>query len=212
MRRRLVVVGGGGHGREIVDIVEAIDQRSPTFDLLGIVDDRGDVDGLLGRRGLVWLGATEVLPGVAAGYVLGVGSSDGRRKLDAWATTAGLEPETVIHPTAVLGSDLRIGPGFVAAAHAQVTTNVSIGRHVHLNISATVSHDCVLDDYVTLSPGCHVSGNVRLGAGVTLGVGAVVRQGVSIGEDTFVGAGAVVTQDLPSGVTAVGVPARAREL
>jgi sugar O-acyltransferase (sialic acid O-acetyltransferase NeuD family) len=211
MTTPVVVVGAGGHGREAIDIVEAVNRVSPTFDVLGVVDDRGDVDGLLARRGLPLLGGLDVLDGLDAAYVAGVGSGDGRRQVEVAAQAAGLAPVTLVHPTAVLGSDLRLGPGFVAAALAQVTTNVTTGRHVHLNIGATVSHDCVLDDYVTLSPGCHVSGNVRLEAGVTLGVGAVVRQGVTIGEGTFVGAGAVVVGDLPAGVTAVGVPARPLE-
>jgi sugar O-acyltransferase (sialic acid O-acetyltransferase NeuD family) len=138
---------------------------------------------------------------------LGLGTPATREAVDR---RLGRPPVDLIHPAAVLGSDLRLGPGFVAAAYAQVTTNVTTGRHVHLNIAATVSHDCVLGDYVTLSPGCHVSGNVRLGHRVTLGVGAVVRQGVTIGDDAFIGAGAVVVDDIPAGVTAVGVPARPR--
>lgn len=210
MTTRLVVVGAGGHGREALDVVEAINRRRPTFELLEVIDDHGDEHGLLARRGIAVVGATALLAETEACYVIGVGSPEGRRKVDALATAAGLEPATLIHPTAVLGSDLRIGPGFVAAAHAQVTTNVTTGRHVHLNIGATVSHDCILGDYVTLSPGCHVSGNVRLGDAVTLGVGAVVRQGITIGAGTFVGAGAVVVDDLPPDVTAVGVPARPR--
>ncbi len=210
MTKRLVVVGGGGHGREAVDVVEAINRHCPTFELVGVIDDDGDVHGLLARRGIPVIGATDALADTEADYVIGLGSPEGRRKVDALATAVGVRPATLVHPTAVLGSDLRIGPGFLAAAHAQVTTNVTLGRHVHLNIGATVSHDCVLGDYVTLSPGAHVSGNVTLGDGVTLGVGAVVRQGIAIGAGTFVGAGAVVVDDLPPDVTAVGVPARPR--
>lgn len=204
----LVVIGAGGHGREMLDVVEAVNRTAPTFDLLGVVDDRGDEHGLLARRNVKVLGGLDLLPTLAACYVIGLGDPEARRQVDEQATAAGLVPATLVHPTAVLGSDLRLGPGFVAAAHAQVTTNVVTGRHVQLNVGATLSHDCMLGDYVTLSPGCHVSGNVRLGDGVTLGVGAVVRQGITIGEDTFVGAGAVVVDDLPAGTTAVGVPAK----
>lgn len=204
----VVVIGAGGHGRELLDIVEAANRVAPTFELLGVVDDRGDEDELLARRGTTLLGGLDVLAELEGSFAVGVGDPEVRRALHDRATAAGLLPATLVHPTAVLGSDLRLGPGFVGAAQAQVTTNVVTGRHVHLNIAATVSHDCVLGDYVTLSPGCHVSGNCRLGDGVTLGVGAVVRQGITIGEGVFVGAGAVVVDDLPPGTTAVGVPAR----
>lgn len=208
MTTRLVIVGGGGHGREMVDIVEAINRRNPTFELVGVIDDRGDEYGRLARRGIPVLGDTGFLTNIDAVYAIGVGNPTGRREIDRLAVAAGREPATLVHPTVVLGSDLRLGPGFLAAAYAQVTTNVTVGRHVHLNIGSTVSHDCQLGDYVTLSPGCHVSGNVQLDDAVTLGVGAVVRQGITIGARTFVGAGAVVVDDLPPDVTAVGIPAR----
>jgi maltose O-acetyltransferase len=49
---------------------------------------------------------------------------------------------------------------------------------------------------------------IAIGDNVWLGGGAIVCPGVTIGRDTVVGAGAVVTKDLPSGVLAVGNPAR----
>ena len=59
----------------------------------------------------------------------------------------------LIHPAATVASDNRIGDGVLLAAGARVTTNVTLGRHVHLNVNAVVSHDCVVGDYTTLSPG-----------------------------------------------------------
>jgi acetyltransferase-like isoleucine patch superfamily enzyme len=94
-------------------------------------------------------------------------------------------------------------------AGSRFTTNIVAGRHFHVNTNATVSHDCRIGDYVTLSPGCHLSGDVHLDDFVYLGTGAVVIPGVRIGARTMVGAGGVVTRDLPGNVTAVGVPARA---
>lgn len=208
MTTPLVVFGAGGHGRELLDVVAML----PEFELLGIIDDAGDSSGHLARRGIPVIGGRDLLAELDAEVALGLGDSARRREIDGLLQEYGRRSPTLLHPTAVLGSDLRIGAGFVAAAGAQVTTNVTIGRHVHLNIGATVSHDCVLEDYVTLSPGCHVSGNVHLGAGVTLGVGAVVRPGVTVGDGTFVGAGAVVVGDLPPAVTAVGVPARVHRI
>jgi maltose O-acetyltransferase len=50
---------------------------------------------------------------------------------------------------------------------------------------------------------------IALADSVWLGGGVTVCPGVTIGRDTVVGAGAVVTRDLPAGVVAAGVPARA---
>lgn len=207
MTRPLVIVGAGGHGRETLDIAEACNAVTPTYEVLGFCADAFD-PALVERRGVPVLGAVDALRSVDATYVIGIGTSETRRDLDAVITSYGREATVLAHPLSSQGSDLRIAPGVLLAAGARVTTNVTLGRHTHLNVDAVVSHDCVVGDYVTLSPGVLVNGTVTLGDGVFLGTGAVVLPGRTIGAWARIGAGAVVTRDVPPGRTAVGVPAR----
>lgn len=206
--RTLVIVGAGGHGRELLDIVDAINAVEPTYEFLGFLDDTGGDRAILDRRGAHVIGPTTDLQTVDSLYAIGIGTADARRRFHELATLAGKEAATLIHPSATIGADVDIGPGCVLAAGARVTTHATLGRHTHLNINSTVSHDCRLGDFVTLSPGSHLSGWTTLGEGVTLGTGAVTRDRVTIGNDTLVGAGAVVVADLPASIVAVGVPAR----
>jgi sugar O-acyltransferase (sialic acid O-acetyltransferase NeuD family) len=207
----LVIVGAGGHGREVLDVVEALNRGESRFRLLGFLDDEGGDRPLLESRGARVLGPHTELAGLDASYVVGIGSGEARRRVDAFATAAGREAAVLVHPAASVGAAVRLGPGTVLWPGARITTDVELGRHVHLNLNATVSHDCRLGDYVTLSPGAQVSGAVTLGEGVLLGAGAVVIQGATVGPRTVVGAGAVVLSDLPPDVVAVGVPARVLE-
>lgn len=208
-RKALVIVGAGGHGREALDIVEALNEESPTWDVLGFLDDGLTDDGLLRRRNTRLLGPVKELKAIDAAYVIGIGSGAARARIAELAGSAGRPAATIVHPAATIGGDVELGDGVVIAAGARVTTHVRLGRHVHLNTNTTVAHDCVLDDFVTVLPGANVSGAVHLGEAVTMGAGSVVIQERSIGAGTFVGAGAVVVDDLPADVTAVGVPARA---
>lgn len=194
----------------MVDLVRAVNDAHPRYDLLGVLDDGRPDLALLSRLGLSLLGRVTVLATMPAGtrYLLGLGSGQLRRQVDEWATSQGREPLTLLHPTAIVGPDVQLEPGVVICAHASVTTNVRLGRHTHVNVAATVAHDCRVGAFVTLSPGARLSGAVRLGDGVTLGTGAVALPGICVGEDTIVGAGAVVTRDIPGHATAIGVPAR----
>jgi sugar O-acyltransferase (sialic acid O-acetyltransferase NeuD family) len=192
----------------VLDIVEAINDQEPTYEFLGFLDNLGDTSQLVRRRGAKVIGPFEELASVDAQYVIGLGSPQLRKQVAAMAAEACREAATLTHPLVSTGSDVRLEPGVILAAGSRITTNVSLGEHAHVNVGATVSHDCELAGFATLSPGVHLSGNVRIGEGTLLGTGAVVIPGVAIGDWAVIGAGAVVTADLASGVTAVGVPAK----
>jgi len=211
----LVIIGAGGHGREVLDVAEAINAVSPRFEVLGVVADHADRE-LLARRGAVHLGSVDALiEGSLADLpldtvvVLAIGDPATRKaladRLDS--TVYGVAP-ALVHPHATVGADVRLGDGAVLAAGSRVTTNVTIGAHVQLNVAAVVSHDSVVGDHATLSPGVLVNGSVTIGAGAFLGTGAIVTPGRTLGPWSVVGAGAVVVHDVPGGVTATGVPAR----
>jgi sugar O-acyltransferase (sialic acid O-acetyltransferase NeuD family) len=197
----LVVIGAGGFGREVHSHIECVGF---------LADGHADVE-LVEERGLPFLGPVvglTSLPGDVR-YVIAIGNGAARRRIDEWATAEGRGTMSLVHPSAVLGRHrVTLGPGSIVCASAVVTTNVRLGRHVHLNLAVTVGHDAVLGDYVTVNPNVSISGNTVLEDEVTMGTGAMIIDGRRIGARTTVGAGAAVVRDLPADVTAVGVPAR----
>jgi sugar O-acyltransferase (sialic acid O-acetyltransferase NeuD family) len=209
--RSVVIVGAGGFGREVLDVMESAGLSDGSYEFLGFLDD-GNVDlDLISRRGVRLLGPVSALRSIGAAYVIGIGSPDSRRSIDQSGQSAGLASPVLIHPSATCGADVGLGPGTVVTAGVRLTTNIRVGRHVHFNLNATVGHDCRIGDYVTVNPGATISGNVTIDAGVTVGTGANIIQGVHIGVNAKIGAGAVVLRDAEAGTTLVGVPARAIE-
>jgi sugar O-acyltransferase (sialic acid O-acetyltransferase NeuD family) len=206
----LVIVGAGGFGREVLDIIEAINSVDPTFDFLGFLDDAPVPSPLIGERRASVIGKVERLAQLDTHYLIGISSGESRKRIDILATAAGRTAAVAVHPAATMGAHVLLGPGSIVTAGVRLTTNIRLGRHVHVNINATVGHDCRLGDYVTINPGVNVSGTVSIGECAMLGTGSCVNQGLSIGAETIVGAGAAVVQDLPPGVVAVGIPARPR--
>jgi sugar O-acyltransferase (sialic acid O-acetyltransferase NeuD family) len=207
-RPDLVVVGAGGHGRELLATVLAVNATEPTWRILGVVDDRPAHRDRLDRLGVQLLGDLGWLMEHPCAYALGIGTSAVRARLDEGLAGRGMSPAAIVHPGAHIGPDVRLGDGVVVYDRCTVTTNVEIGRHTHLNVGCAVQHDTVVGALVQFSPGVLVNGDCRIGDRVFLGTGAVITRGCTVGHDAVVGAGAVVLSDVPDGVTVVGVPAR----
>ena len=207
---RLVIVGAGGFGREVLDVVDAINASGGAIEFLGFLDDGPVNKDLLEVRGATVLGGSDRIGALDCAYVVGVVDPSVRRRFDGQFSAVRLPAAVLVHPSATVGSQVTLGPGSIICAQASITTNVAIGRHCHLNLHATVGHDTTIGSYVTLMPGANLSGSVVLGDDVTVGTGASVIQNLNIGAGSYVGAGAAVVRDVEAGTTVVGVPARPR--
>lgn len=206
--RPLVIVGAGGFGREVVDIVDAINDRAPTHELLGFLDDGEVRQDLLARIGVPLLGDTTRLADLDVDHVVGIGAPEPRRRIDALAATCGRTATVLRHPHASVGRDVELGPGVIIAAGARLTTHISVGRHVHVNLNCSIGHDTVIHDYATLFGGAIVGGGCVIGVGATVGSGAVILPGVRVGDGAVVGAGATVIRDVADHGIVVSVAAR----
>lgn len=207
----LVVIGGGGMGRCVLDLISVLNDDSPAhpFEVVGVLDDGHVDEDLLALWGAAWLGPVTGLESMAPeiGYVIGIADGTARRKLDAYGSAQGRPCPTLVHPNVHQGRGVEIGPGSVVCSHVSMENNIRLGRHVHVNQNSTVGHDSRLADYVTISPLAAISGNTIAQEAAFVGTGASVRQGLTLGVESTVGMGAVVIRDVPAGRTVVGVPA-----
>ncbi|MEU3274236.1 NeuD/PglB/VioB family sugar acetyltransferase [Saccharomonospora sp. NPDC006951] len=199
---RLVVLGAGEFARQILGLIEDAGPRS--YDLLGFVanDDAPEVEGV------TVLGGDEVLTGIDAAYLIGVGAPELRGKLAATAEAAGLEPARLIHSAAWVDRRATVGPGSLVAECSHIQYGAVVGSHVVVNINAIVGHDCVVGDHTAIAGNVMIGARSRIGREVMFGMGSIVMGDVRVGDRAVVGAGAVVTHDVPPDTCVVGVPAR----
>ncbi len=195
----LVLYGGGGHGKSLIDLIRA----QGGYEVVGIIDDGLEP----GRRvmGVPVLGGSESLEALvenglrlAVNAVGGVGDVTSRIRVFRRILEAGLECPSVVHPTAVVEPSARLSEGVQVFPHAYVGSEASIGFGAIVNTGAVVSHDCVLGDYVNVSPGSLLAGGVEVGEGCLVGMGVTINLSVRIGPGSRVGNSAVVKQDVPA--------------
>jgi sugar O-acyltransferase (sialic acid O-acetyltransferase NeuD family) len=211
--QRIAIYGAGGFGREVAWFFDDLNAQSKRYEVACFIDDDKSIQGavLNGIPVHNLEDASRLFPG--ATVVGGIGAPRVRQTLMENAASKGFVFETFIHPNVETSQWNHIGRGTLLCAGNILTTNITIGEHVQINLECTIGHDVIMGDYTTLAPGVHVSGFVCFGKRVYVGTGAVIINGtqenpIVIGDDAVIGAGACVIRSVPPGLTVGGVPAR----
>lgn len=204
MKKKLIIIGGGGHARVLIQMIEALGLD----EICGYTDQRSS-----GLR-IPYLGVDDIIKEYATDEVFlvnGLGSSGiNSRRVEMFQQFKrfGYAFHSLIHPQALMASDVEISEGVQVMVGSIINTGVVLGENTIINSGAIVEHDCKLAPHVHLAPGVTLSGGCRIGAGSHIGTGATVIQNISIGQGTLIGAGAVVVRSIPPHSKAMGVPAK----
>ena len=211
--QQIAVYGAGGFGREVAWLVQTCNREKLLYEVVCFIDDNQDLYGckVNGLRISGLQQAHRSFPD--ARVVCAIGMPGTRETVVAKTQAAGFDFESIVHPQIEQSQWIDVGEGAIICAGNILTTNITIGRHVHINLGCTIGHDVRIGDYSTLAPGVHVSGYVHIGSHVYVGTGAVFVNGAEneplvVGNDVTIGAGACVTRSIEAGQTVVGVPAR----
>jgi len=208
MENHICIIGANkkGSSKVVLDIIK----QSTSIKSIEFFDDDELLKGSFIENYQV-VGSTKILTGEkfsGSYFTLAFGNNLGRKDIFEKLVGYGMKPINLIHPSAVVASNVKLGSAIWIAANAVVNPGAEIGDGVVINTSATIDHDCFIESFSNISPGCHLSGRTRIGSFVFLGTGVITLPDTIIGEKSIIGAGSVVTKRIPPNVTAVGIPAR----
>ncbi len=205
---KVVIVGAGGFGREVLAMIKAINLQRKTFSVLGFIDD--NIAKGTQIHDLTILGkVADIEQTKAEGVVLAIGNSSIREQV-AKALPANVKRPNIIHPqTQFLDKDrILMGEGCIVCAGNIFTTDIKMGDFCIVNLQCTIGHDAELENFVSVMPGVNISGGAKLKTGVYIGTGAKLIKATVIGAYSKVGAGAVVDADIAAHDIVVGIPAK----
>ncbi|MBO5339813.1 MAG: acetyltransferase [Oscillospiraceae bacterium] len=199
MCNRLVIIGAGGHGKVIADIALKRGYTDIVF-----ADD--NAVGFCMEFPIICKSTdVEKLNDGQTDFVIGIGNNEIRKRI---AEQHKINWCTLVHPSAQIGMNVKIGSGTVVMAGAVINSCATVGEHCVINTSAVVEHDSIVGDFVHISPRATLCGVVTVGENTHIGAGATVVNTLNVCADCVIGAGAVVVDNIDAQGTYVGVPAR----
>jgi sugar O-acyltransferase (sialic acid O-acetyltransferase NeuD family) len=205
---RLIIVGAGGFGRELLSWAADCCDAGDLPAVAGFIDD--DAAVLRGYDIPVdFLGSvSDFQPGAGDQVLLAIGNPKAKQRVAAQLADRGARFATMIHPTAVVSRSARLGEGVILCPLSLVSANARVGRLVTVNVMSSIGHDVMVGDYSTLSAHVDLTGFVSLGEGVMVGSSATVVPKVKVGAGATIGAGSTVYRTIPEGATVYAQPSK----
>ncbi len=205
--KRLAILGASGHGKVIAELalstdwdsVEFYDDGFPVKASLDCFSIQGGLDTLLKNSNSY------------DGFHVAIGDNRTRLNILTQLLELDFPCPNIIATSSVISKSASLGVGISIMENVVVNAKTMLGDGVILNTSCSVDHDCNIASGVHISPGAHLAGDVSVGVCSWVGIGSVIIQGKTVGNDSIIGAGSVVISDIPSSVTAVGLPTKILE-
>ena len=197
MKATILLIGGGGHCRACVDVLE----QEGRFQIAGVVErNEGPREAVLGYP---ILGTDEDLIQLRKNYefaLVTVGqikSATPRKRIYAQLISLGFQLPVVVSPKSYVSHHVKLGSGTIVMHDVLVNVGAHVGENCILNSKSLIEHDAVIGDHCHISTGSILNGEAQIDHESFIGSGAVVREGVRIEARSLVAGGARVMRDLP---------------
>ncbi len=194
----LLIYGGGGHAKSVMDMVLAMG----TFRIAGIIDD--NIPAGTTVLGIPVLGNRAILPELvgrgirlAANGVGGILDINIRVKLFELLEGYGFSFPILKHPRATVERSAIVGDGTQIFGNAYVGSEAVLHDRCMVNTGAVISHDCEIGAYSHIAPGAMLAGHVHVGERALVGMGVTTAIGIRIGSGVRIGNGAILYSDVP---------------
>jgi sugar O-acyltransferase (sialic acid O-acetyltransferase NeuD family) len=207
--KNIVIIGGGNQAHYTIDIIK----KEGKYNIIGIIDSVHEVGTY--RFGYKIIGRQENIVELIEQYkiqggLISIGDNWIRYIISEQILSLAPNFEFVnaIHPSVIIGDNVKLGVGIVAMAGVIFNPQSIIGNFTFYATGAQVEHDCIISDFASISAGSVTGGYVKLGKFSALTLSVTVLDRLEIGENTVVGAGSLVLKSLPDNVLAYGNPAK----
>ena len=214
--KKILLFGGGNQVHYTIDIIE----KENKYEIAGIIDSVHPIGSE--RYGYKVLGRQDDLINIVNQYQIDAGLitiGDNYSRSIVYDSIIKQMPSfefvNAIHPSVIIGKNVEIGFGVVIMAGVIINPLSKIGNFTFFATGCQIEHDCVIEDYASVSAGSVMGGYVSIGTFSAITLGVVILDRLKIGKNSVIGSGSLVLKDIPDNVLAYGNPInkiRAREI
>lgn len=205
------IYGAGGFGREVACLINLINEKKPTWNLLGFFDDNLKLKGKDSKYGKI-LGDIEILNRWEneLDLAIAIGKPSSLQNIIHRISNPLISYPNIIAPDFGFSDkeSFTIGQGNIIGFGCAASCDVTIGNYNILNADIVMGHDVAIGDFNVIMPDIRISGEVTIGNNNLLGVGSIILQQINIGDNVHLGAGAVLMTKPKNGGTYIGNPAK----
>ena len=210
--RDIIIIGAGGLGKEVAWLIENINNKDQTWNLLGFLEDE-KYNNNWGKiiNGYPVLGGKSWLENFGKDiYVIcAIGKSSVRKSVyESVCLYTNVKLATLIDPTVRIDKTVRIGEGSIICRNCTITVDTFIGKGVLMNTGASIGHDSNVGDYCTFLTNSIAAGHTTFGDCCDIGSGAFILQGKTIIANTILAPLSSALKDITESGTYSGNPAR----
>lgn len=207
--KHLVIIGGGGMGREVFHLAKECKGCCTEYDIKGFLDDNPNaLDGFVYPYPPVLSSINDYRIEPDDVFACSVGDVHTKVRLVELIESKGGRFISLVHPNVQINSTAKLGSGLLIFHDVHVGSEAEIGNHVMLQSFAAIGHDAVIGNYCRIDPKASVIGGVKVGERVTLHTMSVLNHKVTVGDDAVVGALSFVIRKVKAGTSVFGIPAK----
>ena len=117
----------------------------------------------------------------------------------------------LIHPSAYISKNIKIGKGNFIGPRVIINTKAQISNNCIINTSSIIEHEVKIFDNVHIAPGSIICGRARIHKNTFIGAGSIIFDNLKIGTNVKIGAGSVLKINATSNSLYFGVPAKIKK-
>lgn len=120
---------------------------------------------------------------------------------------SGNQPISVIHHSAILSQNLRLGVGNIIHAGAIIGINSDLASFIHLGAGCVIEADCQIDSRVIISSKAVIGSGAVIEEDAFIGSGSIISPYIKIGKGAKIAPGSNVISSVSANITVFGNPA-----